>query len=545
MFKKNKFNISYKKSGNIFNQHSYWTKQPVEAIEKFIKKHTNEGDIVLDPFCGSGMTGLAANFLKRKSVLLDNSPASIHISSGFLMPQNFKDEELNFFLSNINKELYELDFVQVGNSKIRKKYLFDVIGENYEFKEKKYSISEELFKSVKNGKTCKSKIDKKYSFHDFKPIYRVVKNNVTKKKEYYKITDSIIKNEKLTMNRISKSISILPPETKFFGKEPQRNFKKNIFKVSDLYSRRNLICLLLIKQRIDELKNSDLKKFLNFVFSSILFNTSLMSRYRKYENTSIRMGTYYIPPLIKDNNVIESFNKKAKLILKHKQDIFKKYKYKNFSKIFLEDASKLNRIKTNSIDFIYTDPPYGDVINYSELNIVYESWLGIHKKYKNEMIINSASGKDENYYFNLFRKFLFQASRVLKKNKSMVIVFHHPELDLWRKLQECLIESKFFIKTSKFPIRIISNNKTASQRQTNKNTQSFLALELVNLKKSNSSNLKKISSTEIAKIINQGKSKGYETKSERYDFFINHVFTKYKIPEDKNFKKTLEKYLLI
>ena len=54
--------IFYKKAGDIFNQHSYWTKQPVDAVKYFLKKYSNKEDKVLDPFCGSGMTGPESSF---------------------------------------------------------------------------------------------------------------------------------------------------------------------------------------------------------------------------------------------------------------------------------------------------------------------------------------------------------------------------------------------------------------------------------------------------------------------------------------------------
>ena len=43
----------------------HFTQKPLKAIERIIKLHTRENDIVLDPFLGSGTTALAARNLKR------------------------------------------------------------------------------------------------------------------------------------------------------------------------------------------------------------------------------------------------------------------------------------------------------------------------------------------------------------------------------------------------------------------------------------------------------------------------------------------------
>ncbi len=61
--------------------HSYPTKVPPEAIEPFLLHHTRPGDLVLDPFCGSGMTGLAARRTGRRAILNDLSVGAVHLAA--------------------------------------------------------------------------------------------------------------------------------------------------------------------------------------------------------------------------------------------------------------------------------------------------------------------------------------------------------------------------------------------------------------------------------------------------------------------------------
>ena len=68
----------------IYNCHSYLTKVPVGAIQPFIEHFTKKGDVVVDFFAGSGMTGLAAKMLKRKAKLSDISTLGQHIALGYL-----------------------------------------------------------------------------------------------------------------------------------------------------------------------------------------------------------------------------------------------------------------------------------------------------------------------------------------------------------------------------------------------------------------------------------------------------------------------------
>src|SRR4051812_357571 len=75
-----------RKNTAAYNAHSYPTKVPPEAIEPFIEHHTKAGDVVLDAFCGSGMTGLAARRLGRTAILNDLSYGATHLAWNLTTP---------------------------------------------------------------------------------------------------------------------------------------------------------------------------------------------------------------------------------------------------------------------------------------------------------------------------------------------------------------------------------------------------------------------------------------------------------------------------
>ena len=56
------------------------TQKPLYLLERIIEASTNEGDLVLDPFCGSSTTGVAARALKRKYIGIDSSEEYINLS---------------------------------------------------------------------------------------------------------------------------------------------------------------------------------------------------------------------------------------------------------------------------------------------------------------------------------------------------------------------------------------------------------------------------------------------------------------------------------
>jgi len=61
--------VSEGKSDPIYNAHSYHTKVPHKAIMRYILHYTDPGDIVLDGFCGTGMTGVAAQLSNNKKAV--------------------------------------------------------------------------------------------------------------------------------------------------------------------------------------------------------------------------------------------------------------------------------------------------------------------------------------------------------------------------------------------------------------------------------------------------------------------------------------------
>ena len=104
--------VSEGKTDPIYNAHSYHTKVPHKAIMHYIEHYTEPGDIVFDGFCGSGMTGVAAQLLGRKAILSDLSPAASFIAYNLNTPVDVDEfeREATRILNEVEKEcgwLYE------------------------------------------------------------------------------------------------------------------------------------------------------------------------------------------------------------------------------------------------------------------------------------------------------------------------------------------------------------------------------------------------------------------------------------------------------
>lgn len=88
--------ITTTKATAIYNMHTYWSKKPHDAIRQYICHYTKPGDIVLDPFCGSGGTALAALMEGRKAIAIDRSPAATFITKNYCTPVDVDELQAAF-----------------------------------------------------------------------------------------------------------------------------------------------------------------------------------------------------------------------------------------------------------------------------------------------------------------------------------------------------------------------------------------------------------------------------------------------------------------
>ena len=88
--------IETTKATAIYNMHTYWSKKPHDAIRQYIRHYTKPGDLVLDPFCGSGGTALAALMEGRAAIAIDRSPAATFITKNYCAPVNIRGLQIAF-----------------------------------------------------------------------------------------------------------------------------------------------------------------------------------------------------------------------------------------------------------------------------------------------------------------------------------------------------------------------------------------------------------------------------------------------------------------
>ena len=99
----------------------------------------------------------------------------------------------------------------------------------------------------------------------------------------------------------------------------------------------------------------------------------------------------------------------------------------------------------NCIDYIFTDPPFGDNLAYAELNFVVEAFHECFTNMKPEAIVSSHQKKGLSEYQYIMRQCFNEYCRVLKPGRWMTVVFHNSRNSVWTAIQEALQFAGFVV----------------------------------------------------------------------------------------------------
>lgn len=221
-------------------------------------------------------------------------------------------------------------------------------------------------------------------------------------------------------------------------------YHKGFTHTHHFYTRRNLLVLSAIYRSINKCEDLRLRHMLLFVLTGCM---SRLNRTNKWL-PSLKMapgpisGMLYIPSLYPELNVFNGFQNKV-------DDIKRFYCNSEFGNdgaiVTNQSSDDLENISTDSIDYIFVDPPFGDNIMYSESNFLWEAWLKVYTNVKDEAIINTVQGKALVDYQGLIERCFSEFFRILKPNRWMTVEFHNSKNAVWNAIQQALLTAGFVI----------------------------------------------------------------------------------------------------
>lgn len=465
--------ISFGRNDPLLNAHFYHTKVPPKAIEICIEHYTEPGEIVLDGFAGTGTTGIAASRTNRKAIISDISPIASFISAN----QNISidilkaHEAVKKIASTLKKQLGELYSVKVGSQTRIINYTIwsdafecPYCKEPYFYFDKFVDFENDGIRENVQCSSCGGALDKTAENKLFEENYDTILGKIVQRpvqkpvliaymiggRKYHKVPD---KDDMELIEHIEKSpLSHWVPSNAImfkgeeFGDLWRAGYHKGYTHTHHFYSKRNLTALSIIKNEIDQLKSdTQLYRVLTFIFTSLYSRSHRMNRYIPQHGRHVGplSGTLYMSNLQVEINVSSIFDEKSKSILRALSEI-------KTSDIYISNQSVTSLSSTipeNSIDYIYTDPPFGDNLPYSELNFLMEDWIKLHTNTFSEAIINSKQHKDIDEYNRLMLLGFKEYFKVLKPNRWITVVFHNSKSKVWSSIQDSITKAGFIISS--------------------------------------------------------------------------------------------------
>ena len=481
----------------VYNSHSYHTKVPHPAIMRFILHYTRPGDIIIDSFAGTGMCGVAANSCenpdqltklkietewkstfgklpswgKRNAIVSDLSPLASFISYNLNSKVDllkFSDESDDLLLKIENDFKWMFETWHKPNTKGKINYVVwseclicpncsDEIVLYKETVEQNTGKVQDSFycptckANLIKGDCEKSRVtefDNVLSTTITKIKYVPVRINYSVGTKRY--TKSLDENDFKIIKKIDeyKIDSWIPIDEIRKGDKSGDPFRVGIHYVHQFYSKRNLI---ILSKLFEFSEQSWLNSKLKFIITSMLPKLTNMNRYMPQHGSRALVGpmanTLYIPSFFVENNSIDQY-------VFQRNKIFKAFKGLKYSIGSIHSATKLP-IKDSCVDYIFTDPPFGSNIMYSELNFIAESWLKIKTNNNKEAIQNKTQGKNAYDYQHLMTESFIEYYRVLKPGKWMTVEFSNTSAGIWNAIQNAIQRAGFIISS----VTAIDNNR--------------------------------------------------------------------------------------
>ena len=489
--------IDTTKATSLFNLHSYFSKKPHDAIRQYIRHHTKPGDIVLDPFCGSGGTIVSALVEGRKAIAIDRSPAATFITKNYCTPFD-SSEVREAFLTLSRKVVKEIAWLYGtkcdrcgGDARIAhtvysqvfqcprclaKIPLFDCVSVKRRTLADKEANANACPHCHAKGhvEIIRSQSDKLgyvpvqtmyVCLNGCKPARRDRAHNDSdkKKREFF---------ERCDLGKIAeiecRAIPYWYPDgydmTSFSRYQRDALYYYGVKEVADLFTKRNLWALALVRHHCTET--------LRFALSAIVLNASRMYRHRQSGGGGPKGTDFMIPQIGREMNVWAQFEGKAEELLDFDPGI-----EQTAVCISTQNAYDLSAIPSNTVDYVFTDPPYGGTIQYGELSVVWEAWQGFDPHWRQEEItIADVRDKTEAEWEELMRRSMAECYRVLKPGRWLSLCYHDTSEGTWQLVQDIMTEVGFVVDRTSAALFIDTGQKTYNQLTADKATKRDLVI---------------------------------------------------------------------
>ena len=500
--------VSEGKNDPIYNAHSYHTKVPHKAIMRYILHYTEPGDIVFDGFCGTGMTGVAAQmcgdrevvmslgyqvkpdgtilqeemdedgkkiwrpFSKlgvRRVILNDLSPIATFISHNYnhKLDVNRFAKAAQSILKNLEKELgwmYETTHIN-GN-----KCLIDFVIWSEQFScpdcGAEISFLNEALDNESNEvraefpcPDCNSILTKKRMERVFETTIDPATGQPWKHIKYqpteihYKYSGA-----KYTKKPDDEDLKVI---STIHRRDWPANIPTNEFPISSMYHgsriepkgythahhfffRRPLESLSYLWRHGSDESDPRISQALLFFIEQAVTSLNIQNRYgpKKYSQSNGMLPlVYYIPSQVAEVTPWYVLSGKLKRLVK----VFHSLPYFHNACVCGTGDTAYVGIKDESLDYIFTDPPFGANIFYADLNLITESWHRVFTNSNKEAVVDKFKDKDLPEYQSLMLHCFKRYYSALKPGQWITVEFSNSSAAVWNAIQSTLQNAGFIV----------------------------------------------------------------------------------------------------
>jgi len=497
--------VSEGKNDPIYNAHSYHTKVPHKAIMRYILHYTEPGDIVFDGFCGSGMTGVAAQmcgdrdavislgyqvkpdgtilreetddegkkawqpFSKlgvRRAVLNDLSPAATFIAYNYNTPVDVAEfeREAKRILKEVEEECGWMYETLHTDGKTKGKINYTVWSDVFVCPE---CAGEVIFGDAAVDKEtgsvkdefpclhCGAILTKRRMEHAWTSKYDVaIKQTIRQAKQVPVLINFTMDGKRAEKAPDKRDLEIIgnieessvpfwfPSDRMMEGGETRRNYPTGITHVHHFYTKRSLWLLSTLIHKTKLISNKITRSFCRFLFQQWAIG---LSRLNRYSPTHFSQNNRNLSGTLYVGSRISEVAPDYAFSEKLKRLVKALSDLKQYSYVLsTQDVGHIDIIK-ESIDYLFLDPPFGANLNYSELNFLWESWMKLLTDNVNEVIENDVQGKGISEYRQLMTDCFKEAYRVLKPGRWMTVEFSNTKASVWNSIQTALAEAGFIV----------------------------------------------------------------------------------------------------
>ncbi len=493
--------VSVGKTDALYKAHSYHTKVPHLAIVPSILHYTEPGDIVLDGFGGSGMTGVAAQWCgsapsayrheletewkkqkkaapswgARRVILNDLSPAATFIAANYNTPVDVDafSKAGKQLLKDVEKEIGWMYETQHSDGKTIGRIEYTVWSEvlscnscsgEVVFTEAALDMETYRVDDVITCPHCGLKASKEQMDLVFESYIDSVTGEISKRPKraafliQYKIGNSrYSKKADDADHALLRKIENLPTpkEVPLFSLPDSQMTRvgrmktTNTVTVPSLFLPRSSHAMACLWRLANANGDSRIRQMLLFMVEQAIWGLSVLNRYQPIQqgrpggsqvNRQLT-GVLYVPSQHAECSPEYNLGGKLDRLIKafgtFRPEIGK-------SIVTVGSAAKLGAA-SNSIDYIFTDPPFGENIYYADLNILVEAWHRVLTDTKPEAIVDRVRQKGIPEYQHLMQRCFAEYYRVLKPGRWMTVVFSNSRAAVWNAIQVALQQVGFVV----------------------------------------------------------------------------------------------------